>query len=58
MVDATGVEPVDVADEGELHALQSTPGLLAEVQQFSFEQSDGRFSQGVVVVITRSADLG
>ena len=27
MVDATGVEPVDVAEQGELHALQSMPGL-------------------------------
>src|SRR5215210_2500857 len=57
MVDAMGVEPVDVAEQGELHALQAIPGL-AQVQQFSLEHSDCRFSQGVVVGITRSADRG
>jgi len=34
MVDAAGVEPVDVAEQGKFHLLQATPGL-AEVQQFA-----------------------
>ncbi len=57
MVDAAGIEPVDVAEQGELHALQATPGL-SRVQQFGLEQPDGRFGQGVVVGITRSANRG
>ncbi len=57
VVNAAGVEPLDVAKQGELYALQTTPGL-SQVQQFGLEQPDGRFGQGVVVGITRSADRG
>ena len=58
VVNAAAVEPVNVAEQGELYTLQATPGLPAEVQQFGLEQPDGRFGQGVVVGITRSADRG
>ena len=51
VVNAAAVEPVNVAEQGELYTLQSTPGL-SQLQQFGLEQPDGRFGQGVVVGIT------
>jgi len=51
------VEPVDVAEGGQLDLLSGAPGA-AGLDQFGLVQADYRFGQGVVVGVADGADRG
>jgi hypothetical protein len=49
------VEPVDVAQGGQLDLVKGAPGAVA-ADQFGLEQPDGRLGQAVVVAVADAAD--
>jgi hypothetical protein len=56
-VEAAVVEPVDVAQGGELQLVEGAPGPVAS-DELGLVQPDGRLGQAVVVAVTDAADRG